>query len=83
MSHDQERLSGLVSMRRPQTAGELMQFFQAVHCLRMSPSRLAEVVESLRVLPEEHMGGVKCRTKRFSSNRAIAEEAWKPMKVAA
>ena len=33
MSSDRERLSGLVSTRRPQTAGELMQFVQAVSWL--------------------------------------------------
>ena len=74
MFHDRERLSGLASMRRPQTAGELMQFLQAVSWLRTSLPRLAEVVESLRVLLEEHIRGIRRRTKRVASNRAIAEE---------
>ena len=43
MFHDRERLSGLASMRRPQTAGELMQFLQAVYWLWTSFPRLAEV----------------------------------------
>ena len=75
VSHDRERLNGLVSMRRPQTAGELVQFLQAVNWLRTSLSRLAEVVEPLRVVLEEHMGNIQRRTKRVASNRAIAEEA--------
>ena len=80
--HDRERSSGLASMRRPQTAGELMQFLQAVNWLRASLPRLAEVVEPLRVLLAEHMGGIQRRTKRVASNRAIAEEAWKSEQVA-
>ena len=47
MFHDRERLSGLASIRRPQTVGELIQFFQAVNWLRASLPRLAEVVEPL------------------------------------
>ena len=44
VSHDRERSSGLASMRRPQTAGELMQFLQAVNWFVMSLPRLVEVV---------------------------------------
>ena len=58
MSHDRKRLSGLASMHHPQTAGKLVQFLQAVNWLRMSLSRLAEDVEPLRVLLEEHLGGI-------------------------
>ena len=54
MSDDRECLSGLASMRRPQTASELMQFLQARNWLRTSLPRLAEVVQPLRVLLEEH-----------------------------
>ena len=56
VSHDRERLSGLGGMYRPQTVGELMQFFQAVSWMRTSLPRLAEVIEPLRVLLEDHMG---------------------------
>ncbi|CAM9747557.1 unnamed protein product, partial [Sphacelaria rigidula] len=67
VAHDRERLSGLANMRRPQTAGELifyfMQFLQAVNWLRTSVPRLAEVVEPLRLLLEEHMVGNVRRTK--------------------
>ena len=52
---NRKRLSGLASMHRPQTAGALMQFLQLVSWLRTSLPRLAEVVEPLRVLLEEHM----------------------------
>ena len=77
MSHDREHSSGLASMRRSQTAGELMQFLQAVNWLRTFLPRLAEVVESLRVLLEEQMGGIPRWTRRVTSNRAIGEETWK------
>ena len=43
----------------------------------MSIPGLAEIVEPLRILLEEHMGGIQRRTKRVASNRAITEEAWK------
>ena len=81
--HDRERLSGLVSMRRPQTVGELMQLLQAINWLRVSLPRLEEVVEPLRVLLEEHLRGIQRRTEGVASNRAIAEEAWKREQVAA
>ena len=67
----------------PQTPVEPMQFLQAIHWLRTFLPRLAEVVEPLRVLLEEHMGGVQCRTKPVASNRAIVEEAWTFEQVAA
>ena len=81
--HDREHLSVLASMHRPQTAGELMQLLQAVNWLRTSLPRLAEVVEPVRVLLEEHMGGIQRRTKQVASNRAIAEKAWNREQVAA
>ena len=81
--YDRERLSKLANMRRPHAAGELMRFLQAVNWLRTSVSRLAKVVESLRVLLEEHIGGIQRRTKRVASSRAIAEEAWRREQVAA
>lgn len=40
--HDRERVSGLANLRRPVTAGELMQFLQAVNWLRTSLPRMAE-----------------------------------------
>ena len=57
VSRDKEHVSGLASMCRPQTAGELMQILQAIHWLRTSLPRLPEVVEPLRVLLEEDMAG--------------------------
>ena len=62
MFHDREHLRGLAGMRRPQTAGELMQFLPDVNWLRTSLLQLAEVVEPLRVLLDEHMGGIQRRT---------------------
>ena len=36
VKHDPEQLAGLATMMRPETAGELMQFLQAVDWLRTS-----------------------------------------------
>ena len=76
VSHDREVLSGLVSMRRSQTASGLMQFLHAVNWLRTTRPWLAEVVEPLRVLLEEHLRGIQRRTRHVASNWSIAEEAW-------
>ena len=57
-------------MRRPETAGELMQFLQAVDWLRTSLPRMAEVVYPLHVFLEEHLAGAKRRTKRVATNLA-------------
>ena len=63
-------------MRRPETAGELTQFLQAVNWLRTSLPRMAEVVYPLRVFLEEHLTGAKRRTKRVASNRVISAGDW-------
>ncbi|CAB1118666.1 unnamed protein product [Ectocarpus sp. CCAP 1310/34] len=49
---------------------------KAVNWLRTSLPRLAEVVEPLRRLLEEHMASAPRRTKRIASNRPIESEAW-------
>ena len=66
VSHNRERLSGLVSIRHSQTAGELMQFFQAVNWLRTSLPRRAEVCEPLRMLLFSH-GGSRERVRQALS----------------
>lgn len=55
-------------MHRPETAGELMQFLQAVNWLRTSLPRMAEVVEPLRL---DHMAENPRRTKRGSYPREV------------
>ena len=67
---------GLATMRRLETAGQLMQFSQAVNWLRTSLPRMAEVVYPLRVFLEEHLAGSKRRTKRVASTRAISAGDW-------
>ena len=67
VKHDPERLTGLATMRRPQTACELMQFLRAVNWLRTSLPRMVEVVYPLRVFLEEHLAGAKRRIKRVAS----------------
>ena len=72
VKHDPERLTGLATIRRPETATELMQFLQAVNWLRTSLPRMAEVVYPLRVFLQEHLEGAKSRIKRVASNRVIS-----------
>ncbi|CAB1109830.1 unnamed protein product [Ectocarpus sp. CCAP 1310/34] len=81
IEHDRDRLSGLANLRRPETAGELMQFLQAVNWLRTSLPRMSEIVAPLREFLELHMAGNPNRTKRVASNRAIAPDAWTPAMV--
>ena len=76
VSHDPVRLQGLSDMRRPETAGELMQFLQAMNWLRTSLPRMSEVVAPLRAFLEELMTGAARRTKRVARSRVIPSEAW-------
>ena len=76
VKHDSERLTALATMRRPETAGELMQFLQAVNWLRTSLPCLAEVVYPLRVSPKEHLADAKVRTTRVASILAISAGDW-------
>ena len=59
VKNDPEQLTGLATMRRPETAGELMQFLQVVDWLRTSLPRMAEVVYPLPVLLEKHPAAAK------------------------
>ena len=74
VKHDPKRLAGLATMTCHESAGELMQFSQSVNWLRTSLPRIAEVVWPLHVFLEEHMAGVKRRTKHVASKRAISAE---------
>ena len=76
VKHDPERLAGLDTMRRHETAIELMQFLQAVNSLRTSFPRMAGVVWHIRLFLEERMGGAKRRTKGVASNRTISAGEW-------
>ena len=76
VKHDPERLTGLATMRRPETAAELMQFLQPVNWSRTSVPRMAEVVYPLHAFLEEHLAGARRRTKRVESNRVISAGDW-------
>ena len=49
IKHDPEWLAGLATMRRPESAAELVQFLQAVNWLCTSLPRMAEVLYPLRI----------------------------------
>ena len=57
VEYDPERLAGLAAMRRPETAGELMQFLQAVNWLCTSLPRMAAVVLVSSCVLEGAYGG--------------------------
>ena len=63
-------------MRRPETAGELLQVLQEVNWPRTSLPRMAEVVCPLCVFLEERTMGATRRTKQMAANREIAAGEW-------
>ena len=81
VSQDPARIQGLSDMCRPQTARELMQFFQTANWLRTSLPRMAEVVEPLRVFLEQVMAGASSRTKRVARYRVKQEDEWTAERV--
>ena len=83
VAHDPDRVQGLANMRRPESAGELMQFLQAVNWLRTSLPRMAETVDPLQSMLEEHLVGNSRRTERVASNRRIEQHAWTDDRMAA
>ena len=79
--HDRECLSGLASMRRPQTAGELMQLLQAVNELRtLGWQKLSSSFECCWTSTWGEFNAGPCESRQ---NWAIAEEEWKRDQVAA
>ena len=74
-SHKPERIKGLLTMRWPETGGEVMQFFQAANWMHTSSPKMAEVVAPLRDLLEKVFDGGK-RTKRVTKNKPFTEEHW-------
>lgn len=54
VQHDQERVSGLAIMRRPDIAGKLMQVQQALIWMRIFLPRMAEAVNLYRECGETH-----------------------------
>ena len=81
MSHHPEHTQGLSELRRPETAGELMQFLQAINWMRTSLPELAELEAPLRALPEECL--CNTRTKRVAARRAIGSNEWTDERMAA
>ena len=82
MSHDPERTQGLSELRRPETAGELMQFLQAINWMRTSLPELADLEAPLRALLEECLCNTR-RTKRVAARRAIGSNEWTDERMAA
>ena len=78
MSHDPERTQGLSELRQPETAGELMQFLEAINWMRTS---LPEVAE-LGALLEECLCNTR-RTKRMAARRTIGSNEWTDERIAA
>ena len=62
-------------MRRPENAGELEQFENAVNWMRTALPNLSEAEAPLRSLLQECLAGTT-RTRRVASRRVIANEQW-------
>ena len=75
VSHDPDRTQGLSELRRPETAGELMQFLQAINWIRTSLPELVELEAPLRALLEECLCNTRC-TKRVAARRAVGSNEW-------
>ena len=71
VSHDPELSQGLSELRRPETAGELIQFLQAINRMRTSLPELAELEAPLRALLEECLCNIR-RTKRLAARVLLA-----------
>ena len=69
-------------MRRPETAGELMHFIQAINWMRTSLPELAELEAPLRALLEECLCNTR-RTKRVEARRAVDSNEWTDERMAA
>ena len=82
VSHDPERTQGLSELRRPETAGELMQFLQAFNWMRKSLPELAELEAPLRGLLEECLCNSRC-TKRVATRRVKGSSEWTDERAAA
>lgn len=66
VTHDRERVQGFMETRRPETAGRLMQLFQAVNC-----SRIAEVQD----LVDEQLTHM-ARTTHVTNRMASGDDDW-------
>ena len=66
-------------LRRPETAGELMQFLQAINWMRTSLPELAELEAPLRALLEECLCSNR-RTKRMAA-LGVGSNQWTDERV--
>ena len=82
VSHDPERTQGLSEVRRPETAGELMQFLQDINWMRTSLPERAALEAPLRALLEECLSNTR-RTKRVAAQRANGNNEWMGERMAA
>lgn len=73
-SPDPEQVQGLATMRRLKTAGELMQFLQAINWMQSAFPELAVVMQPLRDMLEEILKN-KRRTRSVADKVEINREA--------
>jgi hypothetical protein len=76
--HDPQRVQGLLDMREPESAGELMQYLCALGWMRLHLPMLAEVAGPLQRLLEQKMKGATTRTKAAAAQQGITSEEWSP-----
>ena len=82
VSHDPARTQGLCELHRPETAGDLIQFLQAINWMRTPLPELAELDAPLRALLEECLCNARCTT-RLAAHRVIGSNEWTDERMAA
>ncbi|KAH9180909.1 hypothetical protein AeNC1_017115, partial [Aphanomyces euteiches] len=83
ISHDPQRIQGLLDLPPPTTAGDLQQFLGAVGWMRGNIPRFAELTEPLRSLLEEACTLAGSRKKRQLQAVSLSVAGWGAMHAAA
>ena len=65
----------MIELRRPETAGELMKFVQAINWMRTSLPELSVLEAPLRALLDESLCNTR-GTEPVSARRAIGSNEW-------
>ena len=73
VTHDPQRIQGLIEMRRPEMVSELMQFRQAANWMRTHSPQFATAEEPLQALTDDRLAGTR-RTRQVATGRPLTEQ---------
>ncbi len=76
VSHDPERISGLLDMQPPQTLGQLQQFIGAVNWMRQHIPMFARLAKPLQNLLNAGLSKLPKRTKKYATAVALQDAGW-------